>query len=75
MEHLSNAHKDRHDQHKNSHKLYDKTGHPVMRIRVLGPSRKVNYLSKVVCDRKNFNRVHQVDQFHQNRLASPYDEP
>ena len=52
MEHLSNAHKDRHDQHENSHKLYDKTGHPVMRIRVLGPSRKVNYLSKVVCDRK-----------------------
>ena len=33
-------------------------------------SRKVNHPSKVICD---YNRVHQVYQFHQNRLAGPYD--
>ena len=30
MEHLSNDHKDRPNQHKNSHKLYDETGDPVL---------------------------------------------
>ena len=44
-----------------------------MRIRVWDPSRKVNYLSKVIWDRKII-RVDLVDQFHQNRQASPYDE-
>ena len=29
-EHLSNDHKDRPNQHKNSHKLYDETGDPVL---------------------------------------------
>ena len=29
MEHLSNDHKDRSNQHENSHKLCDETGHPV----------------------------------------------
>ena len=28
MEHLSSDHKDHLNQHKNSHKLYDETGHP-----------------------------------------------
>ena len=32
-----------------------------------------SHLSKVIWDRKNYNRVHQVSHFHQNRLASPYD--
>ena len=29
MEHLSNYHKDSPSQHENSHKLCDKTGHPI----------------------------------------------
>ena len=32
------------------------------------PSRKVDFLSKII-----YGRVHQVYQFRQNRLASPYD--
>ena len=43
-----------------------------MRITIWDWSRKVNHLSDVICDRK-YNRVHQVDQFHQNKQASPYD--
>ena len=38
-----------------------------VRVTVWDPSRKVNHLSKVVWD-------HQVYQFHQNKLASTYDE-
>ena len=30
MEHLSNDHEDRPNQHKNSHNLYDETGHSVV---------------------------------------------
>ena len=30
MEHLSNDQKERHNQHENSHKLYDETGQPVL---------------------------------------------
>ena len=30
MEHLSNDHKDHLNQYKNSHKLYDETGHPLV---------------------------------------------
>ena len=30
MEHLSNDHKDHPNQHKNSHKLCDETGHPIV---------------------------------------------
>ena len=30
------------------------------------PSRKINHLSKVICDRRNHDRVHQIYQFHQN---------
>ena len=90
MEHLSNDHEDHPNQHKNSNKLCDETGHPVLslsesqrklrqqcdqnfpmeeshcrrntrirrkkeiqksrtvRVTVRDPSRKVNYLSKVV---------------------------
>ena len=36
-----------------------------MRFTVWDPSRKVNQLSKVIWD---YNRVHQIYQFHQNRL-------
>ena len=32
MEHLSNDHKDHPNQHKNSHKLYDETGHPIVNL-------------------------------------------
>ena len=32
MEHLSNDHEDRLNQHENSHKLCDKTGHPFMSL-------------------------------------------
>ena len=32
MEHLSNDHKDRPNQHENSHKLYDETEHPVLSL-------------------------------------------
>ena len=32
MEYLSNEHKDHPNQHKNSHKLYSKTGHPVLSL-------------------------------------------
>ena len=32
MEHLSNDHKDRFNQHENSNKLSNKTGHPVMSL-------------------------------------------
>ena len=32
MEHLSNDHEDCLNQHKNSHKLYDETGHPVLSL-------------------------------------------
>ena len=41
-------------------------------VTVRDPSRKVNLMSKVICQ-KNYNRVHQVYQFHQDRLAIPYD--
>ena len=34
---------------------------------------KVDHLVKVIWDRKIIT-VHQVNQFHQNRLAGPYDE-
>ena len=43
-----------------------------LRVTVRDPSRKVNYLSKVVRDRKII-RIQQVFQFHQNRFASPYN--
>ena len=32
MEHLSNDQKERHNQHENSHKLYDETGQPVLSL-------------------------------------------
>ena len=32
MEHLSNDHEDHPNQHGNSHKLWDETGHPVMNL-------------------------------------------
>ena len=32
MEHLSNDHEDRPNQHENSHKLCDETGHPVVNL-------------------------------------------
>ena len=32
MKHLSNDHKDRPNQHKNSHKLCDETGHLILRL-------------------------------------------
>ena len=32
MEHLSNDHEDHSNQHENSHKLCDKTGHPVFSL-------------------------------------------
>ena len=32
MEHLSNDHEDHPNQHKNSHKLCDETGHPVFNL-------------------------------------------
>ena len=37
-------------------------------FKVRDPSRKVNHLSKVIW---NYNRVQQICQFHQNRLANP----
>ena len=44
-----------------------------VRVTLRDPSWKVNHASKVIWDSKNYNRVHQVYQFQQNRLASPYD--
>ena len=44
-----------------------------VRVTVTNPSRNVNHSSKVIWDRKIITRVHQVYQFHQNRLAGPYD--
>ena len=32
MEHLSNDHEDHPNEHGNSHKLYDKTGHPIVNL-------------------------------------------
>ena len=32
MEHLSNDHEDRPNQHDNSHKLCDETGHPLLNL-------------------------------------------
>ena len=32
MEHLSNDHKDHPNQHKNSHKLCNETGHPILNL-------------------------------------------
>ena len=32
MEHHSNDHKDHPSQHENGHKLYDITGHPILRV-------------------------------------------
>ena len=32
MEHLSNDHNDRPNQHENSHKLFSETGHPVVNM-------------------------------------------
>ena len=111
MGHVSNDHKHHSNQHKNSHKLCNETGHPIFslmesqwkltqtwsefpnegkvileqilaskeinqskradceRVTVRDLSRKVNHLSKVIWDRKIIT-VHQVYQFHQNRLAS-----
>ena len=48
-----------------------------VKITVWDPSRKVitEKLQQKSYNRKNYNRVHQVYQFHQNRLASPYDGP
>ena len=43
-----------------------------VRVSVRDSSRKIHHLDKVIWDKKNYNRVHQVYQFHQNRLAS-YD--
>ena len=42
-----------------------------VRVTVRDLSRKINHLSKVICDRKIIT-FHQVYQFHQNGLASPY---
>ena len=42
-------------------------------VRIWDPSKKVSHLSKVIWDQKNHNRVHQVYQFHQNRLTSHYN--
>ena len=42
-----------------------------MRITVRNLSRKVNNLNKFVLRYKNYNRVHQIYQFHQNKLISP----
>ena len=39
-----------------------------MRVREKDLSKKINHLSELVYD-----KVDQVYQFHQNRLASPYD--
>ena len=36
-------------------------------------SKKVNHLGKVVWDKKNYNRVHKVYKFRQNRLTRPDD--
>ena len=33
MEHLSNDQKDHPNQHENSHKLYDETGHPILSVK------------------------------------------
>ena len=44
-----------------------------MKMTVWDPSRKDNDLSKVIWDKKSYDRVHQVDQFHKNSYASPYD--
>ena len=43
-----------------------------LRITVCDWSRKVNHMCRVVWNRKNYNRVHQIYLSHQNRLASPY---
>ena len=32
MQHLSNDHEDHPNEHGNSHKLYDKTGHPIVKL-------------------------------------------
>ena len=42
-----------------------------VRIKVWDPSRKVNY--RLFEIEKLYNKVHQFYQFHQNRLANPYD--
>ena len=41
------------------------------RVAVRDPNRKVKYLSKIIWDRKIIT-VHQVYQFHQNRLGCPF---
>ena len=33
MEHLSNDHQDNHNQHKNSHRLCDELGHPILSLK------------------------------------------
>ena len=63
MDDLSNDHEDHPNQHENNHKLRDEAWHPVLSLlesqwklrqhhdqnfAVKDPSRKVNYLSKVV---------------------------
>ena len=45
----------------------------IVRVPIKDPGMKVNLVSKVISDKKFYNRVHDVYQFHQNRLASPYD--
>ena len=40
-----------------------------VRVTVRDPNRKVNHLSTIIWDKKNYNILHQVYQFHQNRLA------
>ena len=45
-----------------------------IRLTAWNPSRKVNHPSKVIRDFWKFITVHQVDQFHLNKSASPYDE-
>ena len=42
-----------------------------VRIKVWDSSRKVNYQLFEI--EKLYNKVHQIYQFHQNRLANPYD--
>ena len=44
-----------------------------MSVIVKDPSSKVNNLDLFVCDRKIIPEVTMSDQFHQNRLTSPYD--
>ena len=42
MEHLSNDHEDRPNQHENNHKLCDETGHPI--VNIMESQKKANFL-------------------------------